>query len=116
MTGEFDYSRHPGRRATDPKGDELTFPVAIGRGAVWMLGTMLAITGSLLAWLCLGQMEQGKMLVRMEERSQAASEQTKVFHQELERLTLTDNRLSLEMKQLQIIAAQHGWRERPNDN
>jgi hypothetical protein len=49
----------------------------------------------------------------MEERSLATAEQNKIFSQELERLHLTDNRLSLELKHLQILAAQHGWREDP---
>lgn len=106
--------RHPGRRVTDMGGDGgLTFPVAMGRGAVWMLGTMLSVTGILLGWLCVGQMEQGKILVRMEERSQAQVEQTKAFREEQLKQDLVSSRLSLELKHLQIMAAQHGWKEGP---
>lgn len=93
----------------------MTFPVAMGKGAIWLLGTMLAVTGMLLGYLCVGQIEQGKILVRMEERSQASIEQNKLFRQELEHGTLVDARLSLEIKHLQIIAAQHGWKETPSE-
>jgi len=96
-----------GRRSIDA---EMTFPVAISKAMVWLLVTLLGVTGMLLSWLCLGQMETSKTLVRMEERSAAAIEQNKMFHQEMERLTLTDNRLSLELKELQIAAARHGWK------
>lgn len=111
MTTPFeanDKSLNRGRRAID---SELTFPVAVSKSVVWLLVTMLSITGMLLGWLCLGQMENSKMLVRMEERSAAAIEQNKTIHQELERLTLTDSRLSLELMELQIAAARHGWKE-----
>ena len=60
-------------------------------------------------------LKQGKILVRMEERSQASIEQNKLFRQELEHGTLVDARLSLEIKHLQIIAAQHGWKDAPSE-
>jgi hypothetical protein len=106
-SGPKPYNR--GRRSID---SEMTFPMAISRAMVWLLVTMLGVVGVLLGWLCVGQMENSKTLVRMEERSAAALEQNKMFHQELERLTLTDNRLSLELKELQIAAASHGWKEK----
>lgn len=98
-----------GRRMSDKS--ELTFPVAISKTAVWLLGGMLTGNAALLAWLCLQQMEQGKVLVRMEERSLATKEQSQVFHSELERLTLQDARFQAELKQLQIQAAEHGWKD-----
>jgi hypothetical protein len=98
-----------GRRMNDDS--QLTFPVAISKTAVWLLGGMLTGNAALLAWLAIQQMEQGKVLVRMDERSQITKEQMQAFHSELERLTLTDNRLSLELKRLQIAAAQHGWKD-----
>jgi hypothetical protein len=105
-SGPKPYNR--GRRSID---SELTFPVAMSKAVVWLLVTMMTVVGALLVWLCVGQLENSKTLVRMEERSAVAIEQNKIFHQELERLTLTDNRLSLELKNLQIAAARHGWKE-----
>lgn len=98
-----------GRRMSDKQ--ELTFPIAISKTAVWLLGGMLTGNAMLLGWLCLQQMEQGKVLVRMDERSHTAKEQMQIFHAELERLTNTDNKLSAEVKALQLQAAEHGWKE-----
>lgn len=98
-----------GRRMSDKS--ELTFPVAISKTAIWLLGTLLSGNAALMVYLCLQSVEQGKILTRMEERSQTAKEQFQLFHQELERLTVTDTRLSLELKRLQIAAAQHGWKD-----
>lgn len=96
-----------GRRAID---SELTFPVAVSRIAAWALGLGVGSVLGLLSYLCLEVQSQGKILIRMEERSQQAMEQAKQFSTEIERLRLTDARLSLELKDLQIEAARHGWK------
>lgn len=93
---------------------ELSFPIAVDRIVMWLVAGLVGTTMTLVGWLCLQQQEQGKLLVKMDERSQMTKEQMVVFHNELERLTLTDNHLSLELKHLQIIAAEHGWKEDPN--
>jgi hypothetical protein len=106
------YSREGrGRRASDNASAE----IASDKSDVLMklLTGLVSVRVALVGWLCLGQMETGKMLVRMEERSQANAEQTKIFHQELERLTLTDARLSLRLENFRVLAAQHGWKEDP---
>jgi len=82
---------------------ELTFPIAMDRIVMWL-------SAGLLGWLCYSTMTMREQMVAMNERSIAYKEQQTIFHQELERLTLTDNRLSLELKRLQIQAAQHGWK------
>jgi hypothetical protein len=98
-----------GRRMNDKQ--ELTFPIAISKTAVWLLGSMLAGNAMLLGWLCLQQMEQGKVLVRMDERSHTTKEQMQIFHSELERLTMTDTKIMNDLQRLQLQAAEHGWKE-----
>jgi hypothetical protein len=90
---------------------ELTFPIAMDRLVMWLMAGGVSGLCFLVGWLCLQQMEQGKVLTAINERSMYTKEQMQVFHNELERLTLTDNRLSLELKRLQIQAAEHGWKQ-----
>lgn len=93
-----------------PDRRELTFPVAVDRLVMWLLAGLMSTTGLLVGYLCLQGNEHSKLLVKMDERSQFTKEQMQTFHAELERLNLTDTRLSLELKQLQIQAARHGWK------
>ena len=105
--------RHPGRRAEDPGGGELTFPIAISRIAVWALLTILGLSGALQMYLAQASSEHTTTLARMEERSriyvEQNLEQSKLFHQELERLTLNDTIITSDVRDLQIQAAAHGW-------
>ena len=98
MTEAFDETED--RRA-------LTFPIAMDRIVMWL-------SAGLLSWLCYSTMTMREQMTRMDERSQISKEQMIVFHQDLERMTLTHNRLSLEVKQIQILAAQHGWKDSPD--
>ena len=106
-------TRHPGRRAEDPGGGELTFPIAIGRVAVWGLITILGVSGGLQVYLARESTNHTATLARMEERSriyvEQNTEQNRVFHQELERLTITDGIITSDVHDLQIQAAAHGW-------
>jgi hypothetical protein len=95
---------------TDVQARELTFPVAMDRMVMWLIAGLVSAVVALVGWLCLQQQEQGKLLVKMDERGQATKEQMTILHQELERLTLTDNRLSLQLNKLQLQAAEHGWK------
>ena len=97
-----------GRRKMDQ--DPLTFPLAVSKAAIWLLGTMLAVTGLLLTWLCVGQMglrEQNAVLL---ERSATALEQNKIIHAEVESLRQADTALNVKVAELQLKQAEHGWK------
>jgi len=90
--------------------DPLTFPLAVSKAAIWLLGTMLAVTGLLLTWLCVGQMglrEQNAVLL---ERSATALEQNKIIHAEMEGLRQADAALNVKVAELQLRQAEHGWK------
>ena len=90
--------------------EPLTFPLAISKAAIWLLGTMLATTGLLLTWLCVGQMglrEQNAVLL---ERSATTLEQNKIIHAEMEGLRQADAALNVKVAELQLRQAEHGWK------
>jgi hypothetical protein len=73
------------------------------------------LSAGLLSWLCYSTMTMREQMTRMDERAISSKEQQIAIVQEQSRLNLVDARLSLELKHLQILAAQHGWREQPEE-
>lgn len=133
MTGPqqpYTQRENKGRRATDSggrpvqdaafaAGQDLTFAVAVGRSAVWLLGTMLGVTGCLLVWLCLSVMslksDNHTMGALAIERNDAFKEQFKVHQQEIHQLHAMDIKMLERFDNFRVLAAEHGWKEPKNE-
>lgn len=106
--------RHVGRRYSDrfpslPADSNSEFKEDKNKVLMYLLTSLIAIAVALIGYLCLESKKQGEILARMEERSKIYLEQNKKFTEEQLTQDLHINRLSLEMKELQIKAADRGW-------
>lgn len=104
-----------GRRMTD--SEKLTFPIAVGKAAIWLVGTMLTVTGGLLVWLCLSTMSLRDQVKDTNAQILVLIERTSNYKDQIQNLAASDQaqqlanaRLSLEVKELQLQAASHGWK------
>ena len=105
-----------GRRMTD-RDAALTFPIAVSKAAIWLLGSMLSVTAALLVWLCLSTLSLRDQIKDMNAQVLVVIERTSNYRDQIQNLAaadqaqqLTSARLSLEVKDLQLQAAAHGWK------
>lgn len=96
-----------GRRIVDKS--HLTFPIAISKIAIWMLGSLLSGNAVLLAYLCLSSVEHGKILTRMDERDKAVKEELHNLHERDLTNEVTLKQVEIDIKEIQLQAAAHGW-------
>ena len=98
-----------GRRMTD-RTAEMTFPVARDRALVYLITLVVGVTGALVSWLCVSTMAMREQLVKMDERNSVYQEQIKALVESDQQQQLATARINLELKELQLQAASHGWK------
>ena len=98
-----------GRRMTD-RTAEMTFPIARDRALVYLITLVVGVTGALVSWLCVKTMAMSEQLVKMNERNEIYQAQIKSLAESDQQQQLATARISLELKELQLQAASHGWK------
>ena len=96
-----------GRRKMD--AEPLTFPIAVSKIAIWGIGLILTVDGILTGWLCIQSMQHGNILVRMDERDKAVRVELQNLHDSDITQQLANARMALEIKEIQLQQASHGW-------
>jgi hypothetical protein len=81
---------------------ELTFPIAMDRVVMWLIA-------GLVAWLCVSTMGLREQMAVVMERGENSRQDFKIVHEEMERLTNSDKKISESLKELELKQAQHGW-------
>lgn len=83
---------------------ELTFPVAMDRLLVWLIA-------ALVSWLCVSTLSLREQMAVLLERDLGTKAEMVAMKRELEKLGDAHKTQAEHLRQLQLLAAQHGWKE-----
>lgn len=96
---------------------EMTFPVARDRALVYLLVGAITVACGLLTWLCLSTLSLRDQVKDMNGQLLVVIERTSNYKDQIQTLQAADQqqqlataRLNLEVKELQLQAASHGWK------